>query len=356
MVDDVLIAVEAIARGQCVLCAGSRLDGGPGLRALVGAMYGSLTEVDEAEAERMTSEEPLAAAAQVRQRMRARFDVVLRASAKAFDGPPAVPPTLASLPFRAVLTTAYGDGLEQAFAPLPVVRLLGSLTKGDVAFSIPEVDDRRREGRYKPVRELFRTCIFLFAGFEPRDPELTLVLDHILSGARGERPHLALIPGVGRPERDDLLARYNIRVVDGTLVPFVDAVARELVDTPYEEMSVSTPPEPPPVGEPPPAVVQLSLTELAAADTLEALLEKAAAEPSSTRRAEVLGELARVFEEKRKDPDRALTTLLAAFRLMPGTRFAQRIERLAETTGRWEEVAEELSGGAARSEDERVAA
>ncbi len=274
MLDDVLVAVEAITRGECVLCAGSRLDG-------------------------------------------------------ALGEPPAPPAALASLPFRAVLTTGRGEVIERAFAPRPVVRLLGAIAS---------------------VRELFLATTFVFVGFERGDPDLALLLDHILVGLRGQRPHLALIPALTRAERDELLARYDLRVLDGDLGAFLDAVARGFAESPYEQLTISDTPEP----EPERGVPADGAPEGSPDDRLAGLLDEAEAEPDPARRSSLLAEVARVFEEECADPERAFTALVAGFRLAASGRVAERLVRLADATGRWEELAEELAGAAARAQDLRV--
>src|SRR5207247_322231 len=68
----------------------------------------------------------------------------------------------------------------------------------------------------------------------------------------------------------------------------------------------------------------------------------AAIEPTPGRRAQLLDEAARLFEEELNDPARAFTTRLHAYHEAPRRAAWEPLERLAASLQRWAELASEL--------------
>jgi hypothetical protein len=100
------------------------------------------------------------------------------------------------------------------------------------------------------------------------------------------------------------------------------------------------------------AVALYSLTERAltassarqnhALALVECQLAALADEPDAHKRRELLGDVAFVLERELRDPDRALTALIEGYREQPTRDAWAELERLAEATGRFAEVADEL--------------
>ena len=79
------------------------------------------------------------------------------------------------------------------------------------------------------------------------------------------------------------------------------------------------------------------------ARVIELAVGRTALEPSAARRAALLGEAARLYEDELQDPARALTAQLAAYREAPSTAQWERLERLAAATAQWRALEAELA-------------
>lgn len=369
--------VERLRAGRCVLCVGSRLGGATSYAEVVATLFTSLTEVDARAAQRLLSTRPLVAAGHVRRKMRSRFAVVVADAIRIQPEPPPVLARLAEFPWRAVLTTSYGPSVARVFAdggPVPVLRpsdpepperlpggrfvyeLLGGVDDpGQLLFSVSDVNAAALRGAFRLVRELYDSRSFVFVGFEAGDPDLDLVLDRILEGGRGAPggPHFALVPGLVNLERDELAAVHGLRTLDGDPLALADMLRAALGNG---RLAV-VPDEDDLEGwlalwrdDPSRSDAALRLEEIAgrmrARGEWERLvdyyLERADLEPDADSRAAFLRELADVFDQRLADPDRALTTRLAAYRAAPRREDWEVLETLAARTGRLSEVLTEL--------------
>ena len=142
---------------------------------------------------------------------------------------------LGELPFRAIVTTAYDDAFERAFtkdgvgaAHLHAARLTRrSRTTASCASSSRRSAIRRAptrssgrpricnaalaDGGYRTVaHDLYRSRSFLFVGFDGRDPDLAILLERVLAGARaGEVEHFAVLPGARRRREGRAVRRLS---------------------------------------------------------------------------------------------------------------------------------------------------
>src|SRR5258706_1622507 len=76
---------------------------------------------------------------------------------------------------------------------------------------------------------------------------------------------------------------------------------------------------------------------------VEIFLGRVGVEPDSKRRASMLLEVARLFENEVGDLAKAFTALLAAYKEDPQTEAWTELERLASATGMWTELLSELA-------------
>ncbi|MCU1279557.1 MAG: uncharacterized protein JWM53_3103, partial [bacterium] len=233
--------VERLRTGRCVLCAGSRLsaaDGERSFRSLVDKLIAELPQEDADGARSVLESRPLAAAGFVRRRLGDRFAGELRKAAAPFAELSETVRLLGELPFRAVVTTAYDDAFERAFTrdgvmpriytPLDsealkndgklrfVFKALGDPARADsIVWSAEDLQTALADGGYRTVaHDLYRSRSFLFVGFDGRDPDLAMLLERVLAGARsGDVEHFAVMPGLGAVEKEELYAAYHIRVL-----------------------------------------------------------------------------------------------------------------------------------------------
>ncbi len=233
--------VERLRTGRCVLCAGSRLtaaDGERSFRTLVDKLLAALPEADADGARRVLDSRPLAAAGYVRRRLGDRFADELKKAAAPFAELPEAVRLLGELPFRAVVTTTWDDAFERAFTRdgvMPriytprdaealkndgklrfVFKALGDPSRADsIVWSAEDLQSALADGGYRTVaHDLYRSRSFLFVGFDGRDPDLAILLERVLSGARaGDVEHFAVMPGLGAVEKEELYAAYRIRVL-----------------------------------------------------------------------------------------------------------------------------------------------
>lgn len=381
--------VERLRTGRCVLCAGSRLtaaDGDRSFRAIVDKLLAALPEADADGARRVLDSRPLAAAGYVRRRLGDRFADELRKAAAPFAELPEAVKLLGELPFRAVVTTTYDDAFERAFtkdgvAPriyTPrdtealrndgklrfVFKALGDPSRADsIVWSAEDLQSALADGGYRTVaHDLYRSRSFLFVGFDGRDPDLAILLERVLSGARaGEVDHFAVMPGLGPVEKEELYAAYRIRVLSAENVA---ELARQLKEAVGENLGPTLPDdddfegwlgllaeEPTRADAPSRAAIDDRLDALArklreSADweqLVDLMLGRVGVEPSVERRAEMLLDVARIFEHEVGDLSKAFTALVAAYKEHPRVEAWNELERLASATGMWSELLSELA-------------
>ena len=236
--------VERLRTGRCVLCAGitpGAADGERSFRTLVDKLIAALPDGDADGAREVLESRPLAAAGFVRRRLGDRFaDELKKAAAPFARAAPRRSRLLGELPFRAIVTTAYDDTFERAFTRTAWCRASTrratprrSRTTASCASSSRRSAIRRAptrscgrpricrralaDGGYRTVaHDLYRSRSFLFVGFDGRDPDLAILLERVLAGARaGDVEHFAVLPGLGAVEKEELYAAYRIRVLVG---------------------------------------------------------------------------------------------------------------------------------------------
>jgi tetratricopeptide (TPR) repeat protein len=391
---EVSAIVERLRLGRCVLCAGSRLGGDGTYRGLVEKLLHALPDVDKSDAERVLAQRPLAAAGFVRRRLGDRFaDELKQASAVAAELPEAVK-LLGELPFRAIVTTTYTDAFERAFtregttprvytpadhAELRkdgkarfVFKALGDPARSEtVVFSAEDLQAALADGGYRTVaHDLYRSRSFLFVGFDGQDPDLAILLERVLSGARaGDVEHYALLPGLTAIEKEELYAAYRIKVIEAD---DVTALARALKDAIGDQQGPILPDDDDLEGWL--ALLGEDPTRADALDRLDALekklrglsewerlvelyLGRVAVEPDAHKRAHMLLEVAKLFENEVGDLAKAFTALLAGYKEDPQQEVWNELERLASATGTWTELLSELAEIAPTlPESERAAA
>jgi tetratricopeptide (TPR) repeat protein len=380
MSNEIQSLVEQLQKGRCVLCAGSRLVGDSSYRTVVERLIQALPPQQASDAMSALDNRPLAAAGWVRRRLGDRFaaslDQVLDKDASS-----PVLQTLGGLPFRAVITTTYSDVFERAFAqggsapkvytPSDVAelkkdgkvryvwKLLGDPQKpGSVVFSAEDVQGALADGVYRNLaHELYRSRSFLFVGFDAKDTDLAILLERVLAGARGQEgvEHFAVLPGVGQVEREELWAAYRIHVLDESDVTKLAATLKDAVG------EITGPPLPDDLDfdgwfqlltedpERNDALEHLDRVEQRLRGDkdhdhlIELLLGRVGIEHDGKRRAEMLLELARLFEHEVGDLGKAFTALLAAYKEDPRPHTWDELERLASATGTWTELLAELT-------------
>jgi golgin subfamily B member 1 len=388
-VTDAVVAslVERLRAGRCVLCAGARLGGGHDLRALVAALAAEVPELDGDDLRALVATRPLAAASLVRRRLGERFGDALTLHTTKVDVPEATH-LFGALPFRAVVSAAFDDACERAFtrdgvAPKSytpsdgdalksdgkrrfVMRMLGDPARGDtVVFSEAELLARLRDVALRDlVPELYRSRSFLFVGFEARDVELSILLERVLAGARPhagddathEVEHFAVLPGLSALEREELWESWRIHVLPDAAA---DELARTLQSALGDAPAALLPDDDD--AESWLAILGDDVNHVVAKEKLDALarrlrqsgswdalvelmLGRVAVEPAAEARAQMLHDVARVFEREVGDLGKAFTALAAAHKEDPRHQGAtvDELARLAAATGMWSELAAEL--------------
>ncbi len=379
--------VERLRNGRCVLCAGARLTAADGERsfvALVEKLLAALPEADADGARKVLASRPLAAAGFVRRRLGDRFADELRKAAPPATELPETVRLLGELPFRAIVTTAYDDVFERAFSKdgvMPrvytpadhealrndgklrfVFKALGDVTRADsIVWSAEDLQDALADGGYRTVaHDLYRSRSFLFVGFDGRDPDLAILLERVLAGARaGDVEHFAVLPGVGPVEKEELYAAYRIRVLSAENVA---ELARQLKDAVGDAVAPALPDDDDFEGwlallADDPArkdaldrldTLTTKLRELGDWEKLvELLLGRVGVEPDGERRFAMLLDVARIFEHEVGDLSKAFTALVAAYKEHPSPAQSdawKELARLASATGSWNELADELAG------------
>jgi len=377
--------VALLRAGRLILCAGPRLvEGRPTFVEVIGRVMQSLPFEDTGDVWPVLERNPLAAAGFARRKLGDRFGAAL---AEATRNPPATRAVqcLGALPFRAVVTTAYDDVLEQAFAQegrplrvytpgdaaellqdgkLPfVLKALGSAARVEtVVFTSEELHATLASTEFRAAtHELYRSRSFLFVGFERGDLDLAILLERMLGGAAaGELQHWAVLPGLGPVEKEELQRTWRIRVLDegdvGALTAALEAglAKKEAEGLPLPDDAdawLSILADDPRNADANANLdrVQASLREAGDYDRLaDVVIGRAAVEPEAERRAQLLLGVARVFEHEAEDPARALTTLMAAYQQDPSLAAWHEVERLTQAANAWDELQSEFGEVLAR--------
>jgi tetratricopeptide (TPR) repeat protein len=397
MSNEIQTLVEQLQKGRCVLCAGSRLGGDNSYRAVVEKLIQSLPPQEAGDAMSALDNRPLAAAGWVRRRLGDRFAASLDKVLDKGSSSPALQ-ALGTLPFRAVVTTSYSDAYERAFTrdgatpkvytPSDVAelkkdgklryvwKLLGDPQKpASVVFSAEDVQGALADGLYRSIaHDLYRSRSFLFVGFDAKDTDLAILLERVLAGARGPQDgveHFAVLPGVSQVEREELWAAYRIRVLDESdvekLAESLKHAVGELTGPPLpddldfdgwfqllEDADDKTRTE---VHAHLDRLEQRLRHENDHEHLIELFLGRVGVEDDAKRRAEMLLEVARLFEHEVGDLGKSFTALLAAYKEDPRPHTWDELERLASATGTWTELLAELAEVVpSLPEDERGAA
>jgi golgin subfamily B member 1 len=364
--------IDRLRSGRLVLCAGPRL-GGNGLSDVV---RGLLKRVSNgAEARSLADAQPLAVAGWLRRRLGVSIELTEFVQDRE---PPEALRLLAELPFRAVVTTTFGDVMVKAFArngKVPrvytprdtspersageryVFKALGDASRPDtLVLGAEDLGAAAAGGGYRVLtEELFPQKSFLIVGFAPGDADLGILLERVLFGVRADdAEHFAVLPGLSSIEREELEASLKIKVLD---VEDAAALARALRAELGDDPSLAVPDEDDLEGwlsllrEDPDrvdAVVRLDRIErklVRDADhekLVEYYLGRSEVEPSPNRRVELLVALAQLFDRELGDLDRAFTVLLSAHKQAPRRDLWDDLERLADYTGRLAELEAEL--------------
>jgi len=381
--DEVSALVERLRLGRCVLCAGSRLDDGAGsFRDLVGKLLSGLPDLDstsKSDAERVLRERPLAAAGFVRRRLGDRFAGQLLGALPVFATSDTLQ-ILGALPFRAVVTTTYADTFEKTFttdgvAPRVytpadslelkkdgkarfVFKALGDPSRAEtVVWSAEDLQGALSDGGYRAVtHDLYRSRSFLFLGFEGADPDLGILLERVLSGAKaGDVEHFAVLPGLSAIEKEELYAAYRIKVLD---VADSATLALQLKEAIGDQLGPILPDDDDLDGW-----LTILTDEPGRSDALDRLdalerklktendherlvdlyLGRVGVEPDAQRRGGFLVSVGHIFENEVGDLQKAFTAFLAAYKEAPQPETWNQLERLASATGMWTELLSELA-------------
>jgi len=401
--DDFQRLVDRLRAGRVVLCAGSSLGRAqaPGRLTFTGVLGRLLEEVsrrggDAAEVavvRGLVDAQPLAVAGFIRGQLGDGFAGALAAAVKPADGE--LPETLTlcgQLPLRSLVTTLLDGALVQAVSAgsggTParsftarsaaqareaqqdgrsryVLQLFGDATSGEgLVFSESELQRTLADEALRQLlHDLYSKRSFLFVGFDPREPELQLLLTRALSGIRGVEPnqHFAVLPGLPLALQKELGAAHGLTVLDGDELTVLRALREAIGDQ---------------VGEALPddedlegwlRVLQHEPSRQDAQDKLAALEQKLGERGESDRlielwlgrlevaatpaaRASCLRQAAEIFERQKGQVAEAFQALLAAYkeapsealREAPGASILDELERLAGASGQWLELLNEL--------------
>ncbi len=374
--------IERLKHGRCVLCAGSRLTSGNegAFRGLVEKLLKKVPGVDSKEAATVMANRPLAAAGFVRRRLGDSFVPELKKLAKSQKDLPEAVKLFGELPFRAIVTTSYDDTFERAFTRGQITprvytpsdhselrrdgkarfvfKALGDIAREEtVVWSASDLQHALADGGYRMVaHELYGSRSFLFVGFDGHDPDLGILLERVLSGAKAnDVVHYAILPGLTEMEREELHAAYGINVLP---IDDVTQLARALKEAIGDDQGQTLPDDDDVEGW------LALLTEHSHREDLweklreveqrlhqkkewdklvELNLGRVDLESAGANRANVLLAVALLFENQLADPGKAFTALIAAYKEHPGEMIWQELERVTVITDAWSDLLEELN-------------
>lgn len=383
---DVEALIGRLRAGRVVLCAGSALGGRPTFRSIVERLLERLGPgSDASEARGLLGAHPLWVSGLVRRSLGAGFESALREVIEAGTpgGPGEVDELCARLPFRAVVSTALDDGLARALGQVAadgnapvytaasaerarheargryILSLLGDGKSGtDVLFSEAEIGAAlRSDGLRGLLGELAQKRTLLFLGFDPRDPDLALVLSRFAAlsphtGGEDGALHYAVLPSLPQPLRAELEATYGVRVIDaGTELALLSALRAAVGDASGDALPddddllgwlrvLQQEPAHNEAATAKLAAIEAQLTEQKDSDRLiELWLGRMEAETTAAGRAACLQKVATLFERDKGQVAEAFHSLLAAYKedpSLPG--LYDEVERLAGASGAWVEL------------------
>jgi tetratricopeptide (TPR) repeat protein len=384
--------VERLRTRQSVLITGlgcSELVGAPGWIALVEWLAGRLVFSDARETSaRLVAAGRLSdATALIRDLL--PHPVLEEAMREAFpDGGP-IPDVIrqvAAFPWRAVVTTAFGDLWQRALsatdvgarepevlvgtddlgqargagAGTPLLHLFGRTAEPE-SLCLGPADARLRlaaAGGLAWLEDLARRRSFVFVGFRASDPDLAWIASWMSSRAAGGGPHYLFLDVAAEPDPDteaSLLAlRTGLEVIPclGGTADALDRLARAA-----REIGPSLPPSDVEVDldawlgrweqNPADATAREVLARAESAlrederwdRLIELLLRRLELQDEPGEQVAALREVARIFREVLAAPDRALTAGLAALRIEPEDDDVWRNLRAdARATGDWQRL------------------
>jgi len=322
------------------------------------------------------------------------------------DELPEVARRLARLPFRALWTTFPGDLIERALVadapddwPEPqvatydqldelsrrryVLKVLGDfesyvVTPHSVRARLAKRDDLRAH-----VGALYAEGALVFVGFRFGDPDLSALLDRVFGALEPpQSDHYLLASGVGPVTVDELAAEHHIEVVNlpgkgadekatASLLEYLDALA-EACEQAGVSLAVTRPadddldgwiavladePEREDAREAVEFISEQAREDGDADRLVESLLARVEIEGEASKRAALLRDVARAFEDLHGDLPKAFTALTAALREDPAnTGAVDDAERLARETDGWAELVGDVSQIAGEIEDKDIAA
>ena len=340
---------EALRRGTAVLVAGTgcgELCGQPGWRARIEGLAAALPTRSAAEVRALLERDAWSAAlVMARDRLgRQAGRAVARLTRAGPDRLPGALAALASVPWRAVITTGFDESWARALAatgetppllcagePLPpargrpLIHVFGRAAHPETLCLAPvDLPDKvAAHGLENFVRELARAGSFLYVGFRPSDPDLDWLVARVLGPAAHERPHFALVPGGTALSASLFRGSFGLRPItfplsfDAGLVAVVGA-ALEAVGTEGTERRELDPQDteegPPPIPTP---VVHQSMREAIDRHLAEQRWDEAAdglgrlvnLEPDAGARAKLLHERALVLRDRLQDRAGAIPVL-----------------------------------------------
>jgi tetratricopeptide (TPR) repeat protein len=229
---------QALRQRTAVLVAGTgcgSLYGAPGWRARIERLAGVLPKwAAEQVRDQLGRGALVAALAAARDRLGPQAARVVAGMGVRPAGVPAVLTALASAPWRAVITTGFDDiwlrALKEGGAA-PVVLSAGEPLKPPGKWTLihafgraarPETmclasndlpDRVMAHGLERSLRELARTCSFVYVGFQPGDPDLEWMAGRVLGPSGRERPHFALVTEAEAGKASLLRGAFGIRPV-----------------------------------------------------------------------------------------------------------------------------------------------
>lgn len=333
--------------------------------------------------------------------------------ADAWKTPAELPDTikvLGRIPVKAIWTTHPGDLIERAVQagspdlwPSPrvasyedagtldtkrryILKCLGDLAKPDSYVVVPTSVRRALSSAaaYRAIlQELYRDGALCFIGFRHGDPDLHAMLDRVFGSF--ELPaveHFFVGPGLSPVDTEELQAEHHLTVVplEGhggdeksveSVAAWLNALA-EACEAAGISLAVTRPAEDdlegwlaaladdPADGEALAAVeaIEARARKEGQADRLvEILLARVEHEHDARKRAAILRDVARTFEQEIGDLPRAFTALTAALREDPADEDTiTQAERLAAETEGWGELVADLSAVVPQIADKKVAA
>lgn len=320
---------------------------------------------------------------------------------------PALPKTLATLPFRHVWTTFPGDVLEHAFesqspAEWPSARVVTYQELGELSprrrtlvkmlgnfdtYVVTPNSVRRALSRAVDLkdyaRKLYVEGSLVFVGFRYGDPDLSALLDRVFGMFEPPRgTHYFLGAGVGPVTVDELMADHHIEVVnlagrggdevaERSVIEWLEAL-RESCRSAGVTLSQTRPDADDIEGwiallgesgdEGSEARDALDLIERRARtesdweNVIEVLLGRIEHAGDGPDRAQLLVQLAEVYETGVGDLRRAFEAVTTACQVNPeDDAAAQLAEKLAAATGGWADLVSEASEIATDAQDPKIA-